>query len=170
MTAEYAEKNAIKRPWGDILYKNLQPKSKSEAITQGFYPCMVRGPQPENADPSSLLWCRDDNLFKRNYKFAKDSAVKNKKAFGLDFNPGPSAPRADGTRDANPNVAGPFYNLEGLITHITVQGAVVDHSLMMEILMKRQLHLSAKAKQNKGFKALCHTKSFACEAIGLCTS
>nr|XP_045089613.1 nucleolar protein dao-5-like [Aegilops tauschii subsp. strangulata] len=92
VTAEYAEKNAIKRPWGDILYKNLQPKSKSEAITQGFYPCM------------------------------------NKKAFGLDFNPGPSAPRADGTRDANPNVIGPFYNLEGLITHIAVQGADVDHS------------------------------------------
>ena len=41
VTAEYAEKNAIKRPWGDILYKNLQPKFKSEAIAQGFYPCMV---------------------------------------------------------------------------------------------------------------------------------
>ena len=32
VTKEYAEKNAIKRPWGDILYKNLQPKTKSEAI------------------------------------------------------------------------------------------------------------------------------------------
>lgn len=128
VTAEYAEKNAIKRPWGDILFKNLPPRSKTEAIAQGFYPCMFHGPQPENADPSSLLWCRDDNLFKCNYKFAKDSAVKNKKAFGLDFNPGPSAPRADGTRDAEPNVIGPFYNLKGLLTHIVVQGAAVEHS------------------------------------------
>ena len=47
---------------------------------------------------------------------------------GLDFNPGPSAPRADGTRDAEPNIIGPFYNLDGLITHITIQGAKVDHS------------------------------------------
>ena len=54
--------------------------------------------------------------------------MKNKKAFGLDFNPGPSAPRADGTHDAEPNVVYPFYNLEGLITHIVVQGAAVDHS------------------------------------------
>ena len=43
VTAEYAEKNAIKRPWGDILYKNLQPRSRAEAIEQGFYPCMVHG-------------------------------------------------------------------------------------------------------------------------------
>ena len=126
MTPEYAEKNAIKRPWGDILYRNLQPKSKSEAIAQGFYPCMVRGPKPENADPSSMLWCSEDNLFKRNYQFAKYSAVKNKKDLGLNFNPGPSAPRADGTREAEPNLVGPFYNLEGLITHIIVQGADVD--------------------------------------------
>ena len=41
VTAEYAEKNSIKHPWGDILYKNLQPKSKPKAIAQGFYPCMV---------------------------------------------------------------------------------------------------------------------------------
>ena len=72
--------------------------------------------------------CREDNLFKRNFQFAKTSAKENKKALGLDFNPGPSAPRADGTRDAEPNLVGPFYNLEGLITHIQVQGAVVDHS------------------------------------------
>ena len=32
VTKEYAEKNAIKRPWGDILYKNLQPRSRAEAI------------------------------------------------------------------------------------------------------------------------------------------
>ena len=67
VTKEYAEKNAIKRPWGDILYKNLQPRSRVEVIEQGFYPCMVRGPQPADADPSSLLWCRDDNMFKRNF-------------------------------------------------------------------------------------------------------
>src|SRR4051812_24676550 len=89
---------------------------------------MVRGPQPENADPSSLLWCQEDNLFKRNYQFAKASAKKNKDSLGLDFNPGPPAPRADGTRDAEPNIIGPFYNLDGLITHISVQGAKVDHS------------------------------------------
>ena len=44
VTEEYAEKNAIKRPWEDILYKNLPPRSQTEAIEQGFYPCMVRGP------------------------------------------------------------------------------------------------------------------------------
>ena len=32
VTQEYAEKNAIKRPWGDILYKNHQPRSRAEAI------------------------------------------------------------------------------------------------------------------------------------------
>ena len=52
--------------------------------------------------------------------------MKNKKAFGLDFNPGPSAPRADGTHEAEPNLVGPFYNLDGLITHIMVQGTAVD--------------------------------------------
>ena len=67
VTEEYAEKNAIKGPWGDIVYKNLQPQSLPEAIQREFYPCMIRGPQPENADPSSLLWCREDHLFKRNY-------------------------------------------------------------------------------------------------------
>ena len=55
VTDEYAEKSAIKGPWGDIIYKGLKPKSKSEAIAQGFYPCMIRGPQPPNANPSSLL-------------------------------------------------------------------------------------------------------------------
>src|SRR3954467_14023841 len=67
VTQEYAEKNAIKRPRGDILYTNLPPRSRSKAIDQGFYPCMVRGPQPADAEPSSLLWCREDNLFKRNF-------------------------------------------------------------------------------------------------------
>jgi len=67
-------------------------------------------------------------LFKRNYQFAKNSAATNKKDLGLDFNPSPSAPRDDGTREANENRIGPFYNLAGLITHITVQGAKVDHS------------------------------------------
>ena len=82
---------------------------------------MVRGPQPADADPSSLLWCRDDNLFKRNFQFAQNSVKQNKKSLGLDFNPGPSAPRADGTREAEPNLVGPFYNLEGLITHVGVK-------------------------------------------------
>ena len=89
---------------------------------------MLHGPHPANADPSSLLWCREDNLFKRNYQFAQNSAKENKKSLGLDFNPGPSAPHADGTREAEPNLVGPFYNLEGLITHIQVQGAALDHS------------------------------------------
>ena len=51
---------------------------------------------------------------------------QNKKTLGLDFNPGPSAPRADGTHEAEPNLLGPFYNLEGLITHIVVQGITVN--------------------------------------------
>ena len=55
VTQEYAEKNAIKSPWGDILYRGLQPKNRAEAIAQGFYPCMVRGTQPADAHPSSLL-------------------------------------------------------------------------------------------------------------------
>ena len=97
-------------------------------IAQEFYPCMVHGPQPENADPSSLLWCRDDNLFKRNFQHAKASAKENKKSWGLDFNPGPSAPRNDDTREAEENEIGPFTNLDGLISYILVQGAKVDHS------------------------------------------
>ena len=32
ITEEYAEKNAVKGPWGDIVYKNLQPQSLPEAI------------------------------------------------------------------------------------------------------------------------------------------
>ena len=32
VTKEYAEKNAIKSPWGDILYRGLQPKNRAEAI------------------------------------------------------------------------------------------------------------------------------------------
>ena len=111
VTQEYAEKCAIKIPWGDVLYKNLVPRSRVEAIAQGFYPCMVRGPQPAEAHPSSLLWCRDDNLFKRNFQFAQQSAKIDKNKFGLDFNPGPSSPRADGTRNANPNIIGPYANL-----------------------------------------------------------
>ena len=67
ITQEYAEKNSIKSPWGDILFRGLPLKNRPEAIAQGFCPCMVRGPQPENAYPSSLLWCHDDNLFKRNF-------------------------------------------------------------------------------------------------------
>ena len=63
-----------------------------------------------------------------NFQHAKASAKENKKSLGLEFNPGPSAPRADGTRDAKPNVIGPFSNLDGLITYILVQGAKVDHS------------------------------------------
>jgi len=70
--------------------------------------------------------CRDDNLFKRNFQFAQNSAKQNKKTFGLDFNPGPSSPRADGTRHAEPNVIGPFANLEGLITYILVKGTAVN--------------------------------------------
>ena len=89
---------------------------------------MVRGPHPEEADPSSLLWCRDDNLFKRNFQFVVSSAKENKKSWGLDFNPGPSAPVDDGTREAEENRIGPFANLDGLISYILVQGAKVDHS------------------------------------------
>ena len=89
---------------------------------------MVHGPQPEEADPSSLLWCRDDNLFKRNFQFAKASAKENKKSWGLDFNPGPSAPREDGTREAEENRIGPFANLDSLISYVLAHGARVDHS------------------------------------------
>nr|XP_020155680.1 fibrous sheath CABYR-binding protein-like [Aegilops tauschii subsp. strangulata] len=89
---------------------------------------MVQGPKPENADPLSMLWCREDNLFKRNYQFAEELAAKNKRDFRLNFNPGPSAPRQDGTREANPNVIDPFNNLDGLLSHVAAQRATVDHS------------------------------------------
>ena len=89
---------------------------------------MVRGPQPENADASSLLRCRDDNLFKCNYLFAKDSGSKNKKDYVLNFNPGPSTPRSDGTREANENIIGPFANFDGLLSHIAAQRAAVEQS------------------------------------------
>ena len=89
---------------------------------------MVRGPRPENVDPSSLLCCRNDNLFKCNYQFAKDSAAKNHKEFCLNFNPGPSAPRSDGTREANENRIGPFANFDGLLSHIAAQRAAVEES------------------------------------------
>ena len=89
---------------------------------------MVRGPQPENADPSSLLWCHENNLFKRNFQFAKDSDVKNQREFGLNFNPGPSAPRTDGTPEANENRIGPFANFDGLLSHIAAQRDVVEQS------------------------------------------
>ena len=36
VTQEYAEKNAIKSPWGDILYRSLPPKNRAEAIAQVF--------------------------------------------------------------------------------------------------------------------------------------
>ena len=71
---------------------------------------------------------REDNLFKRNFQFAKTSAKENKKSWGLDFNPGPSAPRDDGTCEAEENRIGPFANLDGLISYILIQGAKVDHS------------------------------------------
>ena len=110
---------------------------------------MVRGPQPEEADPSSLLWCRDDNLFKRNFQYAKASAKENKKSWGLDFNPGPSAPRDDGTREAEENRIGPFANLDGLISYILVQGAKVVILTMMLILMKPQLLLQGRRSQRR---------------------
>ena len=86
------------------------------------------GPHPEYADPSSLLWCHEDNLFKRNFQFAKDSTVKDRKEFGLNFNPGPFAPRSDGTREANENKIGPFANFDRLLSHIAAQRAAVEQS------------------------------------------
>ena len=38
VTKEYAEKNAIKRPWGDILYKNLQPRPIDEPLNKASIP------------------------------------------------------------------------------------------------------------------------------------
>ena len=75
-----------------------------------------------------MLWCREDNLFKRNYEFAKESAAKNKRDLGLNFNPGPSAPGQDNTREANPNVIGPFTSFDGLLCDIATQRATVDQS------------------------------------------
>lgn len=55
VTKECAKKNAKKAPWLDIIYKNLHPNTKVEAIQIGFYSCMVRPPMPEQPDPSSIL-------------------------------------------------------------------------------------------------------------------
>src|SRR3990170_8984464 len=126
VTPEYGEKNAVRPPWADIVYRKLIPKTKAEAIAKGFYPCMVRGPQPENADASSLRWCRDDDLFEQNLQFARASAVQNKKELGIDFNPGPVAPRPDGSREANRNRIGPFNSFDGLLSHIAAQRATVE--------------------------------------------
>jgi hypothetical protein len=57
VTPEYAEKCAKKAPWGDIVFKKLEPQSMEDAIARGFYPCMVRPPLPENPHASSLEWC-----------------------------------------------------------------------------------------------------------------
>ena len=54
--------------------------------------------------------------------------MKNKKNLGINFNPGPSSPRPDGRRDANPNVISPFNNFDGLLSHIAAQRATVDQS------------------------------------------
>ena len=56
-----------------------------------------------------------------NFSTCREYLAENRLSF-------PSAPRADGTRDAEPNIIGPFYNLDGLLTHIAVQGDAVEHS------------------------------------------
>lgn len=66
---------------------------------------------------SSLQWCRDDDLFKRNFQFAKEFSAKNKKEFRLNFNPNPSARWSDGTREVNENRIGPINNFDGLLSH-----------------------------------------------------
>ena len=126
MTHEYADKNIVRPPWADIIYKKLQPKTKAEAIANGFFPCMVRGPMQEDADPSSLKWCREDELFEENYKFAKKSAVQNKKDFRIDFNPGPAAPRPDGSCETEPNLIGPFDDFDSFLAHCAAQRASVE--------------------------------------------
>ena len=54
--------------------------------------------------------------------------MKNKKNLGINFNLGPSSPRPDGTRDANPNLIGPFNKFGCLLSHIVAQRATVDQS------------------------------------------
>ena len=116
-----------------------------------------------------MLWCRDDNLFKRNFQYAKASAKENKKSWGLYFNPGSSAPRDDGTREAEENEIGPFSNLDGLISYILVQGAKVDHS-DNDADSDEASSKAAEAKEDKGFIISYTSKSFSCEATGHCTS
>ena len=75
VTNEYAKKIDVRPPWADIVYKKLHPKTKAKAIAKGFYPCMVRGHQPKDVDPSSLQWCREDELFEKNLQFPRASVV-----------------------------------------------------------------------------------------------
>jgi hypothetical protein len=128
LTPEYADKNAVRPPWADIVYKKLHPKTKTEAIAKGFFPCMVRGLMPENADPSSLRWCREDDLIEANLQFAKASAAQNKKDLGIDFNPGPAAPRPDGCREAESNLIGPFDDFDSFLEHCAAQRATVGEA------------------------------------------
>ena len=44
VTQEYAEKNAIKSPWGDILYRGLPPKNKDDGLAlSGCGPRTMQG-------------------------------------------------------------------------------------------------------------------------------
>ena len=54
--------------------------------------------------------------------------MQNKKELGANFNPGPTAPRPDGSREANQNIIGPFDNFDGLLSHIATQWATVDEA------------------------------------------
>jgi hypothetical protein len=125
VTPEYATKNAVRPPWADIVYKKLHPKTKVEAIQQGFYLCMVRRPMPLKPDPTSMLWCRDDDLFEANYQFASGSATQNKKDYGIDFNPGLAKPRQNGSHEAEPNLVGPFHDFAAFLAHYVEQPASV---------------------------------------------
>jgi hypothetical protein len=55
VTPEYAEKNAVRPSWADIVYRKLIPKTKADAIAQSFYPCMC------NIPSITLHWSTSDN-------------------------------------------------------------------------------------------------------------
>ena len=80
---------------------------------------------PQDADPTSILWCRDGGHFEANYQLARCSAAQNKKDYGIDFNPGPAEPSPDGTREAEPNSIGPVDDLAAYLAHCTEQRASV---------------------------------------------
>nr|XP_040256311.1 enolase-phosphatase E1-like [Aegilops tauschii subsp. strangulata] len=84
-------------------------------------------PGPEGSGPARVLRTGELQL-----QFARASAMQNKKYLGIDFNPGPAAPRPDGSHEADQNIIGPFNSFNGLLSHIAAQRATVEEAASEE--------------------------------------
>ena len=54
--------------------------------------------------------------------------MQNKKDVGIDFNPGPAAPRPDGSREDNHDIIGPFNSFDEILSHIAAQRTTVEEA------------------------------------------